>query len=240
MRRLALLMLSLPVTAGFAMAAEGPRLVNAPVERVFVPFGFDDNDNVEVVLHGHFANTCYKIGPATAKVDEAAKTVTIEAQSYLYPGTCTQALINFSQSIKLGVVKQGDYKIVVKDTPQAKSALLKVAAATTGDADEVYYAPIDTIALNSQHSAVRVEGEWPYTFVGCMVMKEVRTELTTGNVLVVRPIAEFADGPECDSQRLSHKFSIETPLTGPLATGDYLIHARVLNGNSLNRFTLVE
>ncbi|MCX6111297.1 MAG: hypothetical protein NTZ90_17005 [Proteobacteria bacterium] len=156
MRRLALLMLSLPFTAGIAMAAEGPRLVNAPVERVFVPFGFDDNDNVEVVLHGHFANTCYKIGPANAKVDEAAKTVTIEAQSYLYPGACTQALISFSQSIKLGVVKQGDYKIIVKDAPQAKSALLKVAAAATGDADEVYYAPIDTIALNSQHTSAKV------------------------------------------------------------------------------------
>ncbi len=36
-----------------------PKLVVAPVDNVFVPAGFDDNDNVEVVLQGYFANSCY-------------------------------------------------------------------------------------------------------------------------------------------------------------------------------------
>ena len=240
MRSVAVLMLLLPFNAGYALGAEGPRLVKAPVDKVFVPFGFDDNDNVELVVHGHFASTCYKTGPATAKVDEAAKVITVDAQAYLYSGVCAQALIPFTQSIKLGVVKQGDYKVVVPDSPQAQPAVLSIVAATTTDADESYYAPVEGVALNATRNGVRVEGEWPYTFVGCMVMKEIRADVTPGNVVVVRPIAEFTDGPACDSQRLSHHFSVEAPLAARLTSGDYLLHARALNGNALNRFTLVD
>ena len=240
MRSVAILLLSLPFNVGYAVAAEGPQLVKAPVERVFVPFGFDDNDNVELVVHGQFASTCYKTGPATAKVDDVTKVITIDAQAYLYSGICAQALIPFTQTIKLGIVKLGDYKVVVQDSPQAQAAILNIVAATTTNADESYYAPVEGVALNATKNGVRVEGEWPYTFVGCMVMKDIRTEVTSGNVVVVRPVAEFTDGPACDSQRLSHHFSIEVPLAASLTSGDYLLHARALNGNALNRFTLVE
>src|SRR4051812_23862670 len=86
------------VTANIALASgSAPRLVRAPVEKVYAPFGFDDNDNSEVVIHGHFPNTCYKTGPATALVDSNAKTITIDAQSYLYGGVCAQMVVPYIQ-----------------------------------------------------------------------------------------------------------------------------------------------
>ena len=68
-------------SSGLANDGQEPALVGAPVEKVFVPLGFDDNDNVEVVVHGHFQSTCFKVGPSTATVDAAAKTVTINANT---------------------------------------------------------------------------------------------------------------------------------------------------------------
>ena len=41
-----------------AFADDSAVLVQAPIDKVFVPLGFDDNDKVELIIHGQFPNTC--------------------------------------------------------------------------------------------------------------------------------------------------------------------------------------
>lgn len=221
-----------------ANAAEQPALVKAPVEKVFVPLGFDDNDDVEVIAHGHFPNTCYKIGPTRSQVDVDTGVVTVEVQAYLYPGVgCAQMLVPFTQSIKLGTVKIGSYRIEVIDTPRAVAPPLVVAPARTSNPDDFLYSPVATIGLEETTPGqyqVRLEGEYPHMFIGCMVMREVRWHLSPGNTLVILPIAELVDGPECEDPSYSYDFSITQPI-GSLAPETYLLHTRVLDGSSLNR-----
>lgn len=226
--------------APVALAA-GPELVTAPVDKVFVPLGFDDNDNVEVVVHGNFPNTCYKIGPSKASVDVASRTITVDAKAYHYgEALCAQVIVPFTESIPLGIVPPGEYRVIVDNRPTAETNPLVVSIATSSDPDEYLYAPVHNAALADANNGynVVVQGEYPFTFVGCMVMKEIRTRMTPGNVLVVLPIAELLpDGPRCDEQaRTGKKFNITVPVTEPLGRAEYLIHVRSLGGSSVNRF----
>lgn len=227
---------------GQAVARSGqPVLVTAPVDKVFVPSGFDDNDNVEIVVHGSFPNTCYKIGPATATV--AAGVVTVEAKAFLYRSIgCIQMIVPFTQSVKLGIVNTGSYEIKVEDRPNVETVPLAITRARTASPDDFLYAPTALVALDETtpgQYAVRIEGEFPYMFIGCMVMREVRTYVSPGNTLVVLPIAELVnDDVTCDAQ-VSKKFVVTQPV-GALAAEEFLIHVRVLEGNSINRFVSLE
>lgn len=226
------------IGSGHAMADQ-PSQVTAPVAKVFVPQGFDDNDNVEVVVHGHFPSTCYKTGPASASLDEATGVITLDVKAYQYRGAmCAQVLVPFTQSIKVGTLASGTYRVEVLDRPTATIPALVVGQATTSGADDHFYAPVAQVSLEADASGqyvLNAEGEYPFFFVGCMVIRELRTYLSPGNTLVVLPISELVDGPECAPQAMSKKFSVSTPV-GALAADEYLIHVRVLNGESVNRF----
>ncbi len=228
-------------TSGTLVAANEPDVVTAPVEKVFVPQGFDNNDNVEVVIHGHFPNSCYRVGPITARFDEERNQIEVDAKSYYYKNQpiCMQVLMSFTQSVKVGLVKAGSYKVVVKDRPAAIAPRLDILEALTPDADDFLYAPVAQVLVSTAETnkeTLTIEGTYPYTFTGCMVVTDVRTRLTSNDVLVVQPIAKFTDGEECEAQGSNRKFSIKKDMSSILPSEDYLIHVRTLNGNSLNSF----
>jgi hypothetical protein len=225
--------------AGASVAlADQPSEVTAPVEKVFVPYGFDSNDNVELIVHGHFPSTCYKTGSATAVVDEARRVVTLDVKAYSYNALmCAQVMVPFSQTVKLGTVAPGTYRIEVADRPDAVTAPLVVGETQSSSPDDFLYASVAQVDLaasgNGQYQ-VTIAGEYPYFYVGCMVIREVRTYLSPGNTLVVMPVAEIVHGVECQAQT-SKKFTV-TKTVGGLEPAEYLVHVRVLNGESVNRF----
>ena len=47
-----------------------PDVVEAPLDHLFVPNGFDNNDNVEVVVTGKFPNPCYVRNSYKVKIQE--------------------------------------------------------------------------------------------------------------------------------------------------------------------------
>ena len=227
--------------SGTVMASNEPDLVTAPVEKVFIPQGFDNNDNVEVVVHGHFPNSCYRVGPITARFDNERNQIEVDAQAYYYKNQpiCMQVLMSFTQSVKIGLVKAGSYKVVVKNRPTAIVPRLDILEALTPDADDFLYAPVAQVLVSGQEGngeILTIEGTYPYTFTGCMVVTDLRTRLASNDVLVVQPIAKFTEGEECEAQGASRKFSIKKDMTRILPSEDYLIHVRTLNGNSLNSF----
>lgn len=235
----------LNVVAGCALfsstamaASEPPALVPSPVEKVFVAQGFDDNDDVELVVHGHFPNTCYKVGPISAEFNAATGLVEISAQSYFYQGGCAQVIVNFTQTVKVGLLPQGTYDLKVNGAGGLATAPLVITQALTSTPDDHLYAPVREASVNLQDDgtyAVSIKGEYPFMFVGCMVLTEVRTYMSPGNTLVVLPIAELIDDARCEAQQFSHSFAA-TKSVGVLAPGEYMLHVRVVEGVSLNRF----
>lgn len=221
-----------------------PILVKAPVERVFVPVGFDDNDNAEVVIHGHFSNSCFKVGPATAKVDEATQQISIVARAWRYADLqCTQMLVPFTQSIKLGTLKKGTYKVFVEGLETLPVDALGVVAAPGVQADDYLYAPVEqveTIRNDDGTFALRLSGTFPKIDGKCMRLGEVKHSVVGTGVLIVQPITELltTTNEMCDTSA-TRQFATVVPV-GVLPKGFLLVHVRVLNGESLNRVVEVE
>ena len=237
------LSIALVLTSGTVLAQKGPVEVNAPVEKIFIPDGFDDNDNVEVVLHGEFPSTCYNVGKTQATVDEDNKLIKVTASTYYYPDVyCIQSITPWIQPVKLGVLNQGEYDVVVTED-QNVTRSMTIKERTTESPDDFLYAPVENAEIDVDYTSgkqsLRLQGRFPYMFIGCMVMKEVRTYRSPDDVLVVQPIAEVVDGPVCDEQPADRSFEVKKGLSQPFY-GEGLLHVRTLHGSSLNRFISIQ
>jgi hypothetical protein len=227
---------------GFANVAfaENPILVTAPIEKVYVPSGFDDNDKIEVIVHGHFNSSCYKMGPVSATVDEASKKVTLSAQAFYYAGnTCIQMMTPFIKAIELNHnLAAGDYKIAVADRPEAQTPMLKVVKSMRPDADDYLYASVNVAAVETSVDGARelvLKGQHPYLLDGCVKIDEVRTHSGADQTVVVQPITKIVYGDECKGA-VNNRFEYRTKFGGDLTSGEYLLHVRVLDGNAVNQF----
>ena len=230
--------------AAEVLAGGNAVLVSAPVEKVFVPQGFDDNDKVEVIVHGHFSSSCYKMGPVTATINRESRQIIVRAEAYFYQGAvCVQMMIPFIKSVELpGQLSTGVYSIEVAQSPDLKPAALSVGRSTSPDPDDYLYAGVNSVELTRGlpgQSEIVLRGEHPYLLQGCVKFTSVRTYMSSTNVLVVQPITEIVSGDQCPEGASDHHFEERVDVPA-LSTGEYLIHVRALDGNSLNHFVRID
>lgn len=209
--------------------------IDAPVDALFIPEGFDSNDNVELVLSGDFSTTCFKTGPVTADVDHANKTISLKAVAYQYgqDAFCATARIPFTQTAKLGLLEEGIYSVSLVGHPELKQAL-HVQKNVSANPDDYLYAPVHSVFIdqkaNAKRSTIEVKGVFPRLFDGCMKLVDLRV-VSSRDVYVVLPIAEIFYNQDCVNVPL--EFKAVAPIA-PTSAQKALIHTRVTNGNSLN------
>ena len=228
------------------MALSAPSNISSPVEKIYIPHGFDSNDNVQVIMSGTFPNSCFKTGLTGSSVDLQSNTVLVWAKSYDYSGAghiCTQALVPFIQEVNIGILPPGKYKVKFASDPSVNNTLT-VAPHRIESPDDYLYAPVSSAMVldadiksdesdNYLRKTLTLSGKFPYLFVGCLIMKEVIIRNTPNDVLVAMPVAEEIDDERC-GQSATHDFKVEVPINEVL-TGDVLLHVRVMNGHSLNQ-----
>lgn len=235
--------------AGFTPQSPGddpvprPDLVVMVPDNVFVPYGFDNNDNSQVIIEGEFPNTCYRVGPTEVAVDEEKKRITITNQAYFYNGCfCEFVLVPWTKTVDLGIRSAGDYQIFVR-TRTPKDALrgtLNVAVAKqTADSygpDDHLYAPVSDAYMESNQNGAPFHLILRGRFMdSCLKLKEVKVIHDTArapNVVVVLPIAERIEG---DCLPDTKPFETKVAVDHPDLKGKVLLHVRTLNGNSLNQ-----
>ncbi len=207
-----------------------PELVDYPVTRTYIPVGYDSNDRVQVVVHGAFPNTCYKVGPYEVRQDQHTRSISIRQMAYRYGGVCMRMLVPFMQVIDIGMLRDGDYRLY--DAVATKVVgRLPVSRATTVSADEVLYAPVSDVTIQD-------EGLTKYLVVSghfgdaCTRMKDVHIDYYP-DVLVIRPIADRSHPDRLCAQVL-RPFSQKVALRSGLR-GNFLLHVRVLNGQAINK-----
>lgn len=123
----------------------GPIVVNAPVDHLFVPNGFDNNDNVEVVVTGNFPNTCFSRNKVEVSIKEENINVTITALSTTHEKSdCPKIEIPFMENVTIGNLQAGEYKINVNNKLHEK---LNVEIASSRSVDNHLYALINYIDL---------------------------------------------------------------------------------------------
>jgi hypothetical protein len=224
-------------TSQISLALIEPTERPAPIKRVFVPAGFDDNDLAEVVIQGVFPTSCFRLGQSGFEVDQSQNRIEVWASAYEYSaGTCADVQTSFIIPLKVGILKEGSYEIRLRGD-STTIATLKIGKAVSESADDFLYAPVEGAnvkfdsAIGTQ--SLRIFGRLPLSKRGCLILREVRMNPVENDVLVVLPIMAQLDGEACNG--VSSEFDVTVPLTTALK-GDKLIHIRSINGDSYNNF----
>lgn len=222
--------------------ASAPREILAPVEKIFMAEGFDDNDNVEVSLYGNFPDTCYRVGPTGFDVDHETKTVKIWAKAYDYssPNTmCMDVLTPFLLKVSVGVLKEGVYKVELFGQDLTQD--LHIAKSTSDSPDDHLYAPVSQVKIKPDFGGkykASFSGTFPRLLTGCMILKETKHYMTKNKVLVILPIAEvIQDEAQCMRSSIDFKDSVSFD---PFFQDVGLVHVRVSNGNSQTHLIQLE
>jgi hypothetical protein len=219
-------------STAFANELKAPpqRVLMAP-QSTFIPGGFDDNDNSQVVIAGKLKNTCYKAAPAKVQVDHSSKTVFVENSAYKYSGCfCAQVEVPYTHTLDLGVLPRGQYNIVTTEGDRMRSqGVLNIGLSLSSSPDDHLYAPVSDLhfepRLGSDRSTVTLRGRFTSD---CMRIVEDRvTYRPDSKIVELLPIVEVSEGPHCQSVSVpfEHEIQVRTPWAGST-----LLYVRSLSG----------
>lgn len=142
MKRISITVLALSISS---LLQAAPVVVDAPIDHLFVPNGFDNNDNVEVMVTGNFPTTCF----SRNKVEVAVKNEIINVKvtsldSSKDNSNCETIEIPFMENVTIGNLQAGDYKVIVNNKLTEK---LTVDVSSSNSVDDHLYAMINYVEL---------------------------------------------------------------------------------------------
>lgn len=133
-----------------SMSFAQTQVIDAPVDHLFVPAGFDNNDNIELVVTGLFPNPCYKRNDV--KVEVNGDIIDIKVTAILSGDDkstmCAAMVVPFKENVIVGNLQGGDYKIVVnRNTVYELKNKIHVSEAASQNQDDHLYAMVNHIEL---------------------------------------------------------------------------------------------
>ena len=176
---------SVLVTQAMAMA-NAPELVSQLPVHVFIPKGFDNNDNAQVIIDGWLPDTCHKNGSYKVNVDSDRKQILIENQVYIYPGVgCLYIVIPVAFKDVSTFKAMGFMPVTISKNPNSPYG-----------PDDYLYAPVKDVFMENPRELMNriliLRGVFPDN---CMSIQETRVKYK-GNTIVVLPIAQHL-GSSC-------------------------------------------
>lgn len=229
--------LSMLMTVGLCFNAYAilPEVVEAPIEHVFVPHGFDNNDFVEIVVTGSFPNPCYVKNKYDFKVKEDVIKIDVTSLSMDDPAytKCEPLKIPFTEVVNLGSLQGGNYKIVVNEGGKYEQKdAIEIGTASSESVDENIYAMVDYVEPGitgglSGDAILIAHSPSP-----CLVLDKVEYQTNSKDTLSVLPIMKRISS-ECPEK----KERIEIPIKFEPAKFKFdqlLIFVRTIEGRSIN------
>lgn len=217
-----------------------PQAVKLIPQDTFIPPGFDDNDNAQVVISGYLPNTCYKAGGATAKVDEKEKKIYIQNTAYVYAGCwCAEVIVPYMHTINLGIIPTGQYQVLVQDEKLKfhDQGQLNVVSSKTTSPDDYLYAPVRDVFLENGDPSDTHDGGPTLVIRGqytsnCMRSHEVRVNYRDHHIIEIFPIVTMTEGPNCHAAAIPFESKVKLQNSW---SGSTLIYVRSLNGQSISK-----
>ncbi len=124
------------------LAHATPEVVLAPVDHLFIPKGFDNNDNIEVLVTGNFPNPCFIKNKVD--VDVNGNEIRIEVTSLLRQSPvmeiCAPLKVPFMEEVTIGNLQAGNYKLIINEgsTVEIKKDLVVTESSSQGVDDHIY------------------------------------------------------------------------------------------------------
>ena len=142
MKRISVTMLALSISS---LLQAAPIVIDAPVDHLFVPNGFDNNDNVEVMVTGNFPTTCFSRNKVEVTVKDEVINVKVTSLDSSKDNTkCEKIEIPFMENVTIGNLQAGDYKVVVNNKLTEK---LSIDVSSSNSVDEHLYGMISYVEL---------------------------------------------------------------------------------------------
>jgi hypothetical protein len=210
-----------------------PTTVLVAPSDVFVPTGFDGNDNVQLIVAGQFVDTCLKAGKLSAEVDEAKRKIILRQGALQYGGCwCAKIPVDYSQSVDLGVLPAGKFEVMVEGPtgPAPQKNTLSIAFATTSSPDDHFYAPVNEASIDAKRTVPTLTLKGTFAS-SCMGLQEVKVIHKAENVIEVLPITDLREGAQCEPSPRDFETTVELPAR----SGKTLVHIRSLNGQAINK-----
>ncbi|MFN8370963.1 MAG: hypothetical protein U0T83_10120 [Bacteriovoracaceae bacterium] len=201
-----------------------------PVENIYVPNGFDSNDNVELVVEGYLPNLCHKSPSTEVKVIKDTINVTVKALQYHSSDYfCPPMIVPFIQPVSIGVLNKGLYKIIVNGKSIfEKKSNINVAENTSEAVDDFVYAKTSYVEVKAGSNKAILNGMNPSD---CYVIDEIKTISNGVDTYSVLPIMKkVRDFCPLKLVEFKEEFNIPTELK----RDKILLHVRSMDGKSVN------
>lgn len=224
--------------AGVAQASDPGVEVDVPTRFMFIPGGFDNNDQVQVTLDGYLPNSCYKLAAPRVTFDSNTHTYSVTTVANNFEANnvdCGTFVVPYTVSATLGQVPAGDYTIQSLGTA---NTTLHVKESGGVGPDDFLYAPVDhvhvKVDLTNQSITANIEGRFTNS---CMRWKEIKI-IDEGATIVMLPIIRLEERADCVSREMTYKtMEAKIPWRQP---GRYMVHVRGLSGAAINHVFDVE
>lgn len=226
-------------------AADVSERVEIAADFVLAPTqGYDDNDNVEVVIHGSLPSGCYsladteisKTSPNNYQIKQFA-TLRLDgvcAQGETLPAHMTMT-VPFVTVVSIGQLQAGTYSLNFKTGQNlVGQRTINVDKATRLTVDTLPYAAVTAadvtdVIPSTEDVEVSLSGVLNST---CSTLdQDVKVE-KQGDVFVVLPTIKVKPGVQCLQVRMPFRKVINL---GKQQSGHYLVHVRSMSGRSVNR-----
>ncbi len=205
--------------------------------RLYVPVGYDDNDEIVAVVEGYLENTCDQL--RGAKVTHVGTEFLIEPQREAHGTKCDPLQVPFTLDVVLNPddsVAAGTYSVRVEGRSKPLVEPLVIKAATEERPDEFSYAPVDDAdvgLLSGGRMRAVIQGRFQNT---CVAIDEMKIGTLNGKTYELRPTTKWlktdSRGGPCANKEV--RFTAKVDFDEP-TPGRYLLHVRSQSGRSVNR-----
>lgn len=224
----------LPLLLSAIPVAHALEVISAPVDHLFVPAGFDNNDNVEVVVSGHFPSSCYSRNKVDVNVVADRIEVKITAiDRRASAEKCIDVAVPFVEVVTVGNLQAGSYKIHVNESSKSRlTGKLSVAESRSHSMDDFVYSYVDHIELGfaggtSGSAWLRAQLPSP-----CLEFDHVEYLSNGSDVISIMPIMKQVSD-FCPMKMVPYEIPLRYDLSA-LPAKQVLLFSRSMDGKSVS------
>lgn len=202
-----------------------------PLDEIYIPAGFDSNDNVEIIITGYLPNLCYH-SPKATLVKQEDNTLIIEVKAFYKPelnDICPEIIVPFTEVANLGILKSGSYEVKVNSSqPTNLARNFKIIDNNSPMQDESIYLYVDYVKKDFTNKTIEIVGLNPSD---CFKLDEVKLISNGSNTISVLPILKKTTN-FCPMKMTP--MSIEVLIPNLAQNQKVLLHVRSMEGKSYN------
>ena len=227
---------SLFVAAAFAGTIYAAEPVPASSDYMFAPEGFDDNDNVQVVLDGWLSSSCDRAVEPKVVVHPEKQVIELSAQVVHGDFLCLPVMVRFTSVADIGPLPWGKWSLVTNNGWLVDELIIDEAS-NAGPDDHVY-AAVDEAHVEYIPDLKDADSKWSVVLLGhfqnsCQSFDEIKV-IDSGDTVEVLPILKVQDrGQEC--LQVITPYNMRAFLPDYEVEGRHLLHVRSRGGEALNK-----